>query len=138
PEVWRSLLATHLPSYMLPHFFMFLAEFPHSPNGKVDRQALSALALDAAPATAVPTAPRTRHEQILADIWAEVLGLPGVDVHDTFFALGGDSIRSLQVVSQAARAGLLLTARDVFHHQTIAALAAVARPAAPAAEALHH
>ncbi|TMR18529.1 non-ribosomal peptide synthetase, partial [Nonomuraea zeae] len=87
-------------------------------------------------------APRTPAEVTLAEIWAEVLGAsPGeVGVDDNFFALGGDSILGLQVVSRARRAGLSLTAKQIFRHQTIADLAAVAAaeyaPATPALPAV--
>ncbi|MFC7468903.1 AMP-binding protein [Actinomadura keratinilytica] len=74
--------------------------------------------------TTAYTAPRTETEQLLAGIWAEVLGREQVGSRDNFFDLGGDSIISLQVVSRARRAGLALTSRDVFLHPTVAALAA--------------
>ncbi|NJC68105.1 hypothetical protein HC028_26905, partial [Planosporangium flavigriseum] len=69
-------------------------------------------------------APRTEAERVLAGIWAEVLGVERVGVEDNFFELGGDSILSIQVVSRARQAGLTLMPRDVFVHQTVAALAA--------------
>ncbi|HZC98370.1 MAG TPA: condensation domain-containing protein, partial [Bradyrhizobium sp.] len=77
-------------------------------------------------------APRTPAEQALAAIWRDVLKLDRVGVNDNFFALGGDSIQSIQVVARANRAGLNLTARQVFEQQTIAALAAVAGTATAA------
>ncbi|MFP2903447.1 phosphopantetheine-binding protein, partial [Corallococcus sp. 4LFB] len=72
-------------------------------------------------------APRTPVESQLAHIWAQVLGLPRVGVHDNFFELGGDSIISLQVVARARLVGLSLATRDLFQHQTLEALALVAR-----------
>ncbi|MGK4003930.1 amino acid adenylation domain-containing protein [Sorangium sp. So ce1036] len=86
-----------------------------------------AAAQDAAPATDV--------EAELARIWAAVLGRERVGRHDNFFELGGDSILSLQVVSRAKQAGLRLTARQMFQHQTLAALAAAAGVASAAASA---
>ncbi|MGT2533051.1 condensation domain-containing protein [Streptomyces nojiriensis] len=91
----------------------------------MDRKALPAPDL-AGPRAAVRAA-RTPEEGILCAVLAEVLGLPEVGVDDGFFALGGDSISSIQVVSRARRAGLIVTARDVFKHRTPAAIAAVAR-----------
>src|SRR5205807_10295309 len=80
------------------------------------------------PETAAPSGavrePATEAERILAGIWAAVLGVERVGVDDNFFELGGDSILSIQVVSRARRAGLGLMPRDVFRHQTVAALAA--------------
>ena len=71
-------------------------------------------------------APRTPREEILCALFAEVLGVAGVGIADNFFALGGDSIVSIQLVSRARQAGLVITPRAVFQHQTVEALAAVA------------
>ena len=76
---------------------------------------------------AVRRAPRTPQEEMLCGLFAEVLGLERVGIDDNFFALGGDSIMSIQLVSRARKAGLVITPRAVFQHQTVAALAAVAR-----------
>ncbi|WP_437913629.1 amino acid adenylation domain-containing protein [Sorangium sp. So ce302] len=83
-------------------------------------------AADARPAATPDAAPATAVEAQLAGIWAAVLGRERVGLHDNFFELGGDSILSLQVVSRAKQAGLRLTARQMFQHQTLAALAAAA------------
>ena len=102
---------------------------PLTPNGKLDRRALPAPEL--APA-ASQRAPRTPSETILCGLFAELLRLPRVGIDDNFFALGGDSIVSIQLVSRARRAGLSITPRLVFQHQTVAALAAAAAAAAGA------
>jgi aryl carrier-like protein len=78
------------------------------------------------PEVALFVAPRTPAEQTLAAIWCEILRLDRVGANDNFFALGGDSIQSIQVVARAGRKGLRLTSRQIFEHQTIAELAAVA------------
>jgi non-ribosomal peptide synthase protein (TIGR01720 family) len=70
-------------------------------------------------------APRSEAERVLADIWAEVLGVERVGVEDNFFELGGDSILSIQVTSRARQAGLWLATKDIFLHRTIASLASV-------------
>ncbi|WP_253267541.1 non-ribosomal peptide synthetase, partial [Streptomyces sp. NL15-2K] len=133
----RRFAVAELPDYMVPSAFVALPELPVNTSGKIDRRALPA---PPAGGDDAHVAPRTGTEQVLCDIWAEVLGLPRVGVDDNFFALGGDSILSIQVVSRARRAGLGITSRDVFLRQTIAGLAAVAgeadaaRPAAPPAE----
>jgi aryl carrier-like protein len=67
-------------------------------------------------------APRSEAERVLADIWADVLGVERVGVEDNFFELGGDSILSLQVISRARRVGLSLLPRDLFQHPTVASL----------------
>ncbi|MFB6819014.1 amino acid adenylation domain-containing protein [Streptomyces sp. NPDC056347] len=118
----REHAAAALPEYMVPSAFTTLDAIPLNEHGKVDRAALPAPAPEA---TDVYVAPRTPVEETLAAIWAEVLGVPRVGVHDNFFDLGGDSILSIQVVARARRAGLGLSSRDVFARQTVAALAAL-------------
>ncbi|WP_328733067.1 non-ribosomal peptide synthase/polyketide synthase [Streptomyces caniferus] len=121
-EELRVRLRRTLPDYMVPAVFVPLDRIPRTTSGKTDRRALPEP--PAQPDTATPyTAPRTAAETALAGIWAEVLGVPRVGVEDNFFALGGDSILSIQIVSRARRAGLGLTSKDVFRHQTIAELA---------------
>jgi amino acid adenylation domain-containing protein/non-ribosomal peptide synthase protein (TIGR01720 family) len=130
----RDYLRQHLPDYMVPATFVTLDSLPLTPNGKLDRNALPVP--DLTPTTP-GRAPRSLPEQILCELFAEVLGLDRVGVDDDFFALGGDSIISIQLVSRARRAGVVISPRDVFEHQTVAELAAVARepagalPAAP-------
>ena len=124
-EDLRRFLRQRLPEHMLPAIFVPLAALPLNANGKVDRKALPAPS-SARGALAGSAAPRTAREELLAGIWREVLGLDRVGIHDNFFQLGGDSILSIQVVARARRAGLLVTTRQFFDHQTIAGLAAVA------------
>ncbi|WP_312877594.1 non-ribosomal peptide synthetase [Lentzea indica] len=119
PVEHREWLKPHLPDYMIPAAFVALDELPLTPSGKVDRRALPEPDLQA---ENTYTAPRTDAERRLAEIWAGVLGIEQVGVHDNFFALGGDSILSIQVVSRARQAGLKLTSKDIFLHQTIAEL----------------
>ncbi|MGH3839743.1 MAG: condensation domain-containing protein, partial [Pseudonocardiaceae bacterium] len=83
--------------------------------------------------TGTGRAPRTPQERILCEVFAGVLGVAGVGVDDDFFALGGDSIVSIQLVSRARSAGVVITPRDVFTHKTVAGLAAVAGDAAEVA-----
>jgi amino acid adenylation domain-containing protein/non-ribosomal peptide synthase protein (TIGR01720 family) len=124
----RAHMGQSLPDHMIPGVFVRLDRLPQTPNGKVDRKALPAPDADSPPDTAtVP--PRTPAETALAAIWAEVLNRPAVGVTDNFFELGGDSILSLRIVAKARAAGWVLTPRQVFQHQTIAALAAAAEPA---------
>ncbi len=129
----RRFLGERLPDYMVPALFVFLEAFPVTANGKLDRRALPV------PSTARPelersyVAPRKPIEEILADVWSRVLRLDQVGAHDNFFDLGGDSILSIQIVAQAAKAGLQLTPRQVFEYQTVEALAAVATQVLPEA-----
>ena len=128
----RSHLGASLPDYMVPSAFVLLERLPRTSNGKLDRRALPAP--DLAP-TGGYRAPRTPHEQILCGLFAEVLGLERVGIDDGFFALGGDSIMWIRLVSRARQAGLIITPRVVFQHQTVAALAAAASPLEAAAAA---
>ncbi|MFZ6180955.1 non-ribosomal peptide synthase/polyketide synthase [Nannocystis pusilla] len=125
-NVLREHLRSHLPDYMLPSAFVFLDALPLSANGKVDRKRLPASDTRQTAETSY-VAPRTEAERALAEVWSEVLRAASVGLHDNFFALGGDSILAIQVVGRAKRAGLHVTVRDMFMHQTIAELVQVAR-----------
>ena len=115
----RRFLKQTLPDYMIPSTFVQLEALPLTVNGKLDLRALPA------PSTARPeledvfVAPSTREEKILASIWTKVLGVEQVGINDKFFALGGDSIRSIQVLSQAKEQGLSFSVQQLFQHQTI-------------------
>jgi amino acid adenylation domain-containing protein/non-ribosomal peptide synthase protein (TIGR01720 family) len=124
-EELSGFLSALLPNYMLPASFSFIQALPLTRNGKIDRQALPSPDELESHESREYVAPRTSAEEILAGIWQQVLGLERVSVHDNFFELGGDSILSIQLISRANRAGLQLTTRQVFQHQTIAALAMV-------------
>ncbi|MGK3998773.1 amino acid adenylation domain-containing protein [Sorangium sp. So ce1024] len=128
PEQLRRALREQVPDYMVPSAFVVLDELPRTPHRKIDRRALPAPALESA---GEPASPRTQAEAILAGIWAELLRREAVGVRENFFALGGDSILALQVVARARAAGLSIAPRQLFQHQTVAELAAVAQ-AAPA------
>src|SRR5436305_10203273 len=110
---------------MVPALFVPLAALPLGPTGKVDRKALPSPQAAAAELAGFAP-PRDDREERLAAIWREVLGRERVGIHDNFFQLGGDSILSIQIVARARREGLLITPRQLFAGQTIAALAAVA------------
>ncbi len=123
---WRSFLAPLLPEQMVPSAFVLLAALPLLPNGKLDRRSLPAPDLASLSARTTHRAARTPEEAMLCAIWREVLGVSEVGVDDNFFELGGDSILSIQIIARANRAGLRLTPRQLFEHQTVAGLAAVA------------
>ncbi|MEA5506766.1 amino acid adenylation domain-containing protein [Halotia wernerae UHCC 0503] len=123
-QVLKGYLKEMLPDYMMPSAFVILEALPLTPNGKVDRRALPAPQLHRSSDKFV--APRTPIEEMLAHIWASVLKVEQVGIHDNFFEIGGDSILSIQIVARANTAGLQLTTKQLFQHQTIAELAAVA------------
>ena len=118
----EAYLSERLPNYMVPSIWMSLEQIPLTVNGKADKEALPKPSL--APTAAQEyTPPRTIEEEILVTAWQNLLGIERVGVFDNFFSLGGDSIVSIQVVSQLAQAGYTLRPRDLFMHQTIAELA---------------
>ncbi|HEX8161805.1 MAG TPA: amino acid adenylation domain-containing protein, partial [Pyrinomonadaceae bacterium] len=120
----RDFAKDRLPDYMIPSAFVTLAALPLTPNGKVDRAALALLPEHERPQPdASFVAPRTHAEERLAEIWSQLLGVERVGVHDNFFELGGDSIITIQIVARAKQAGLRLTPRQLFQHQTVAELA---------------
>ena len=121
----RSFLEEKLPEYMIPALFIELAELPLTANGKVDRRALPAPAGQRLLPEQEFAAARTAVEELLCAIWAEVLQVERVGIHDNFFALGGDSILSIQVIARAREAGLQLSPKQLFQHQSVAALAAL-------------
>ncbi|OKH14704.1 non-ribosomal peptide synthetase [Fischerella major NIES-592] len=121
----RNFVKEKLPEYMIPAAFVFLEVMPLTPNGKVNLQALPAPEQQTPQIASAFIAPETTVEKQLATIWAQALGREKVGIKDNFFALGGDSILSLQVVSKAREAGLQLTPKQIFQYQTIAELVAV-------------
>ncbi|MFF8594821.1 condensation domain-containing protein, partial [Streptomyces sp. NPDC015220] len=123
----RTHLAHTLPDYMIPALFVTLDHLPLTPSGKVDRRSLPDPETRAEQPGAAYTAPRDETEETLAAIWADVLGIDKVGVHDNFFELGGDSILSIQVISHARQAGLRLTSKLMFVHQSVAELASAVR-----------
>ncbi|MEM6406469.1 MAG: amino acid adenylation domain-containing protein, partial [Pseudomonadota bacterium] len=121
----REALKAHLPDYMVPNSFTVLDALPLTPNGKIDRKALPE------PELSVTTdwqLPRNATEHELVTVWSQVLKRTDISIHDNFFDLGGDSILSIQIVARARQAGLGLSPRDVFQHQSIADLALVVQP----------
>jgi amino acid adenylation domain-containing protein len=133
----REHIGAILPDHLVPSALVVLDVLPLTANGKVDRKALPApdrAALAACP----PVAPRTGTEARLARVWSAVLGLDEVGVEDDFFAVGGDSIRTLTLVAALRSSGFGLSVRDVFERRTIAGLAELlaARPDSAAEHAL--
>ena len=126
----RAFLRSRLPDFMLPSAFLFLPALPLTSSGKLDRRALPKPSFSPSPSSSAD-APLSPEEAALAAIWQQVLALPSVGRFDNFFALGGDSILSIQVVARANQAGFHLSPRLLFEHPSLADLAA-ALAAAPA------
>ena len=123
-EALKAQLNAQLPDYMVPAHLILLSSMPLTANGKLDRRALPAP--DPELNRQHYVAPTTPLEQSLVSVWCEVLNLAQVGLNDNFFELGGDSILSIQVVSRARQLGIHFSPRDVFRHQTVQALAAIA------------
>ncbi|MFC3891215.1 amino acid adenylation domain-containing protein [Lentzea rhizosphaerae] len=121
PADLREVLGRDLPEYMVPAAFVTLGAFPLTPNGKLDRRALPSPDLDAF-ARAEYVAPRTPVEEQVAGVWATALEVERVGVHDSFFDLGGDSIRAVALVGALRAEGFDLAVRDVFDRRTVAEL----------------
>jgi amino acid adenylation domain-containing protein len=107
---------------MVPGVIVKLSEMPLTANGKINRSALPEPDATRSGVDEVYVAPQTPSEEILAAIWAEVLGVERMGVNDNFFAFGGDSIRSVRVVALAKERGFNFTVEDLFQYQTIAGL----------------
>ena len=122
-EELRKYLAERLPDYMVPAAFVPLEALPLSPNGKLDRRALPAPDYGGADPNSF-TAPRNATEETVAAVFAAVLRVDQVSIHDSFFALGGHSLLATQLISRLqAVLNIGLPLRAVFESPTVAALA---------------
>ncbi|MDF5728925.1 MAG: amino acid adenylation domain-containing protein, partial [Rhizonema sp. PD38] len=125
----RQFLKAKLPDYMVPNAFVILESMPLTPNGKIDRRALPALDLDSDAYGALNLrpdkyiAPRTPIEEMLAQIWSQLLGVEQVGIHDNFFELGGHSLLATQLISRIRdQFKVQLPLRELFNAATIAEL----------------
>ncbi|MEV0321967.1 amino acid adenylation domain-containing protein [Streptomyces sp. NPDC050658] len=116
----RAFLTKRLPEYMVPTTVLVVDEVPLTPNGKADKAALPRPEFRRADYRA----PGSPVEQLLADAFAEVLSVDRVGVDDDFFALGGDSIQALKIISRVRAQGVEIGSRQIFARRTVAALAA--------------
>jgi amino acid adenylation domain-containing protein len=118
----RAHLKLSLPDYMVPSAFVTLARLPLNSNGKLDRPALPHPQLDSY-ATEQYEAPQGKHEEILAEIWRQILQLDRIGRQDNFFELGGHSLLIVQMMELLRRRGLSTNLRGVYESSTLAALA---------------
>lgn len=120
----RSFLKQKLPDYMVPSTFVVLDTLPLTPNGKVDRRALSVPDRTRPDLEKAFVAPRTRAEEMLTRIWAEVLGIEQVGVYDNFFELGGHSLQAVKLVSKiSSEVHSEIPVKHLLLHPTIAGFA---------------
>ena len=120
----RKHLAERLPSYMTPHHFEFLPRLPLNTSGKVDRKSLPRPTIASGAALVEP---RDARQAVILKVWEDVLGRSPLSVEDNFFAVGGDSIRAIQIASRLGECGIEVGAREVLEHGTVAELAIRAR-----------
>lgn len=132
PERLRELLRSALPEHMLPSSFVALDHFPLTPNGKIDRRSLPAATGERTERSrSVYIAPSGLTEKVLSNAWAAVLGLERVGIDDNFFALGGDSLVSVRMLTYCRSEGLSFKLALLFDHQTVRELAAAIDAAEP-------
>jgi hypothetical protein len=125
PEL-RSFLQAKLPDYMIPAAFIILSSLPLTPSGKIDRKRLPIPERDVLAVKGARQTPRTPTEAVLASIWAEILGLAHVGVHDHFFEIGGHSLLAIRVLSRIRTVFQVeLPLRSLFDAPTISDLALV-------------
>jgi amino acid adenylation domain-containing protein len=124
PDDLRSWLRTRLPEPMIPALWVLLDRLPLTSNGKVDRAALAAMALAPADEAAPVDTPRSPAAELLAGLWADLLGVERVGLRDDFFALGGHSLLATRLISRVRQLlGVDLPLRALFETPTLAALA---------------
>jgi amino acid adenylation domain-containing protein len=128
----RGWLQTKLPEYMVPAVYVRMDQMPLTANGKLDRKALPAPEADAYVRQAYE-APQSETEEMLAEIWAELLQVKRVGRGDNFFSLGGHSLQAVRVVTHIRqRLGVAMTVADLFAHAVLADLASSLKVAMPA------
>jgi amino acid adenylation domain-containing protein len=128
----RQRLRTQLPEHMIPAALHVVDRFPLTANGKIDSAALIALAANGPAARRIVLPPQTWEQDLIAEVWRDLLGVPEVGIHDSFFALGGDSIKALRVTARLRSLGLPATTEALFHHPTVAELSrALSSPSGP-------
>ncbi|MGZ5075413.1 MAG: amino acid adenylation domain-containing protein [Methylobacter sp.] len=126
PSELRDFLKPKLPEFMLPSAFVFLDALPLTPNGKLDRKALPEPDQSLQASDAEFTPPRNSMEQQLAEIWAEILKIDRIGVHDNFFALGGHSLLAVKVIAEInKRLNMDLALSVIYQSPTIEELAII-------------
>ena len=123
PSELRAFLADRLPSYLLPNYYLQLDHLPLTTSGKVDRKMLPSPEQQEVVSEIAYRAPRTKAESLLIKVWGEVLNRKGIGIDDNFFNLGGDSIKSIQVVARIKQSGYSLSIEEILRNPVLADLA---------------
>ncbi|HZG18214.1 MAG TPA: amino acid adenylation domain-containing protein [Candidatus Bathyarchaeia archaeon] len=118
----RTYVAEKLPSYMIPSYFVKLDRMPLTPNDKIDRKALPDPIVHVE-TTEKCVAPRNPLEQMLVQVWQEILGIQRIGITDSFYTLGGDSIKAIQISARMLIHQLKLEAKDILQYSTIECIA---------------
>ena len=126
-EKLRTLAGTLLPDYMVPRYYKVFENYPVSSNGKVDRKQLAKLLeVIEEPQEQRMTAPENETEQLLQEIWKKCLDQEHISTEDTFFMLGGDSLKAIRCINEIQKQfSITLSLKQIFQNQTIRALAAI-------------
>lgn len=119
----REHLGQVLPDYMFPSYFVQLEEFPLTPNGKIDKKSLPAPKEIGVSSKMEHVEAQSKEEQVLVDVWSEILKRDGISVKDSFYNLGGDSIKSIQVVARLKQRGYHLKVEDILRTPVLESLA---------------
>nr|WP_269724296.1 amino acid adenylation domain-containing protein [Bacillus thuringiensis] len=114
----REKLTQILPAYMIPSFIIQIDQFPLTPNGKIDREALTKIK-EIKQSDVNYEAPRTDVEEVLVRVWTEVLQIEHIGISDNYYELGGDSIKSILIVSRLQKYNLSLEVQDILQHPKI-------------------
>jgi amino acid adenylation domain-containing protein/non-ribosomal peptide synthase protein (TIGR01720 family) len=130
----REYLAKVLPGYMVPAYFILLNRLPLTPNGKIDRKALIESSGFGLGSGVEYTAPRNDIEKKLVEVWQQVLGRDKIGIDDDFFAVGGDSIKTIQIVSRMTKVGYRIDMKDIFRRPRISELSQCVRKIEQAAD----
>ncbi|MEK4444282.1 MULTISPECIES: amino acid adenylation domain-containing protein [unclassified Niallia] len=125
---FRKWLEHRLPQHMIPSQFIRIDSIPLTPSGKVDRVLLSnhQLLVEDKYKSKEIVQPRNKTEEILLEVWTEILPKKKIGIYDSFFDLGGDSIQSIQIVAKAKTRHINITPKDIFEHLTIENIAKIA------------
>ena len=125
-DIWeiRNELGTKLPDYMVPAYMMQIDAIPMTKNGKLDKKALPEIESQNSVEYVAPT---NTMEELLCGIFAEILGVEKIGICDSFYAMGGDSIKAIRIVSKAREAGIELSVKDVMKQKTVQDIAFTAK-----------
>lgn len=119
PKEIRNHIGKKLPKYMLPHILTYLSEMPLTSSGKVNRKALPDVDLENITNDAEYVAPENMHQQKLCELMQQVLEVSPVGIADDFFDLGGDSLKAIELVSEAHNEGIYINLQDIYDHPTV-------------------